>query len=127
MVTGPLGALLPVPVCGPTVTAEPSPCGSLTWLFPRYVQEVIQRGRSCVRPVCTPVLSVVPAVSDLELSETEYVRPPRVPVLLTQTARGPGLRWSRSSQDRIWGAALEEMGLGSSFVSPWKETQAVLV
>ncbi|EPY83638.1 axin-1 isoform 2 [Camelus ferus] len=37
----------------------------------RYVQEVIQRGRSCVRPVCTPVLSVVPAVSDLELSETE--------------------------------------------------------
>ncbi|KAB1251937.1 Axin-1, partial [Camelus dromedarius] len=42
----------------------------------RYVQEVIQRGRSCVRPVCTPVLSVVPAVSDLELSETEYVRSP---------------------------------------------------
>ncbi|XP_070269494.1 axin-1 isoform X1 [Myotis yumanensis] len=37
----------------------------------RYVQEVIQRGRSCVRPVCTPVLSVVPAVSDTELSETE--------------------------------------------------------
>ncbi|XP_033696451.1 axin-1 isoform X6 [Tursiops truncatus] len=37
----------------------------------RYVQEVIQRGRSCVRPACTPVLSVVPAVSDLELSETE--------------------------------------------------------
>ncbi|KAB0401601.1 hypothetical protein E2I00_007258 [Balaenoptera physalus] len=36
-----------------------------------YVQEVIQRGRSCVRPACTPVLSVVPAVSDLELSETE--------------------------------------------------------
>ncbi|XP_077762017.1 axin-1 isoform X3 [Canis aureus] len=37
----------------------------------RYVQEVIQRGRSCIRPTCTPVLSVVPAVSDLELSETE--------------------------------------------------------
>ncbi|XP_016071706.1 PREDICTED: axin-1 isoform X1 [Miniopterus natalensis] len=37
----------------------------------RYVQEVIQRGRSCVRPACTPVLSVVPAVSDTELSETE--------------------------------------------------------
>uniref|UniRef100_A0A673TJ25 Axin-1 n=1 Tax=Suricata suricatta TaxID=37032 RepID=A0A673TJ25_SURSU len=37
----------------------------------RYVQEVIQRGRSCARPACTPVLSVVPAVSDLELSETE--------------------------------------------------------
>ncbi|XP_052510221.1 axin-1 isoform X1 [Budorcas taxicolor] len=37
----------------------------------RYVQEVIQRGRCCVRPACTPVLSAVPAVSDLELSETE--------------------------------------------------------
>lgn len=37
----------------------------------RYVQEVIQRGRSCVRPACTPMLSVVPAVSDMELSETE--------------------------------------------------------
>lgn len=90
------GPLLRLPVCGPTVTSEPwrrpcpSTCGSLTWLFPRYVQEVIQRGRSCVRPACTPVLSVVPAVSDLELSETEYVRPPRVPVPLTQTARGPG-------------------------------------
>lgn len=66
---------------GPAVPSEPwqrpppRTCGSLTWLFPRYVQEVIQRGRSCVRPACTPVLSVVPAVSDLELSETEYVRP----------------------------------------------------
>ncbi|XP_058536382.1 axin-1 isoform X1 [Ochotona princeps] len=37
----------------------------------RYVQEVMRRGRTCVRPACTPVLSVVPAVSDLELSETE--------------------------------------------------------
>lgn len=37
----------------------------------RYVQAVMQRGRTCVRPACTPVLSVVPAVSDLELSETE--------------------------------------------------------
>ncbi|XP_062035669.1 axin-1 isoform X1 [Lepus europaeus] len=37
----------------------------------RYVQEVMQRGRSCVRPACAPVLSVVPAVSDMELSETE--------------------------------------------------------
>ncbi|XP_047389860.1 axin-1 isoform X1 [Sciurus carolinensis] len=37
----------------------------------RYVQAVMQRGRACVRPACTPVLSVVPAVSDLELSETE--------------------------------------------------------
>lgn len=35
----------------------------------------MQRGRTCVRPACAPVLSVVPAVSDLELSETEYVRP----------------------------------------------------
>uniref|UniRef100_A0A8D1MF12 Axin-1 n=1 Tax=Sus scrofa TaxID=9823 RepID=A0A8D1MF12_PIG len=37
----------------------------------RYVQGVIQRGRSCARPACTPVLSMVPAVSDLELSEAE--------------------------------------------------------
>ncbi|XP_051024389.1 axin-1 isoform X3 [Acomys russatus] len=37
----------------------------------RYVQAVMQRGRTCVRPACAPVLSVVPAVSDLELSETE--------------------------------------------------------
>ncbi|XP_012515076.1 PREDICTED: axin-1 isoform X1 [Propithecus coquereli] len=37
----------------------------------RYVQAVMQRGRACVRPVCAPVLSVVPAVSDMELSETE--------------------------------------------------------
>nr|XP_012593250.1 axin-1 isoform X3 [Microcebus murinus] len=37
----------------------------------RYVQAVMQRGRSCVRPACAPVLSVVPAVSDMELSETE--------------------------------------------------------
>jgi hypothetical protein len=35
----------------------------------------MQRGRTCVRPACAPVLSVVPAVSDLELSETEYVHP----------------------------------------------------
>ncbi|KAH0632094.1 hypothetical protein JD844_020157 [Phrynosoma platyrhinos] len=36
-----------------------------------YVQEVIQRGRSSVRPACMPVLNVVPAVSDLDLSESE--------------------------------------------------------
>ncbi|XP_066496867.1 axin-1 isoform X3 [Tiliqua scincoides] len=36
----------------------------------RYVQEVIQRGRSSVRPACVPVLNVVPAVSDLDLSES---------------------------------------------------------
>lgn len=70
---------------GPAVPSEPwqrpPPAPRLTdRLFPRYVQEVIQRGRSCVRPACTPVLSVVPAVSDLELSETEYVRPARVPL-----------------------------------------------
>ncbi|XP_063510801.1 axin-1 isoform X7 [Pongo pygmaeus] len=37
----------------------------------RYVQEVMRRGRACVRPACAPVLRVVPAVSDMELSETE--------------------------------------------------------
>ncbi|XP_044289476.1 axin-1 isoform X2 [Varanus komodoensis] len=37
----------------------------------RYVQEVIQRGRSSARPACMPPLSVVPAVSDLDLSESE--------------------------------------------------------
>ncbi|XP_054170053.1 axin-1 isoform X10 [Homo sapiens] len=37
----------------------------------RYVQEVMRRGRACVRPACAPVLHVVPAVSDMELSETE--------------------------------------------------------
>ncbi|XP_028561113.2 axin-1 isoform X2 [Podarcis muralis] len=37
----------------------------------RYAQEVIQRGRSSVRPACMPLLSVVPAVSDLDLSESE--------------------------------------------------------
>lgn len=67
--------------------------GSLTRLFPRYVQEVIQRGRSCVRPACTPMLSVVPAVSDMELSETEYVRPPRAfPHRPPSPRCGPGLK-----------------------------------
>ncbi|XP_036594116.1 axin-1 isoform X1 [Trichosurus vulpecula] len=37
----------------------------------RYVQEVIQRGRSSVRPACMPMLNVVPAVSDMDLSESE--------------------------------------------------------
>lgn len=41
----------------------------------RYVMEVIQRGRSAVRPPTFPPLSVVPAVSDSELSEPEYVQP----------------------------------------------------
>lgn len=67
-------------------------------LFPRYVQEVIQRGRCCVRPACTPVLSAVPAVSDLELSETEYVRP-------------PGSSQCRPARDGSLGAAPEELGL----------------
>lgn len=35
--------------------------------------EVIQRGRTAVRPALFPQLSVVPAVSDSELSEPEYV------------------------------------------------------
>ncbi|KAI2666088.1 Axin-1 [Labeo rohita] len=38
----------------------------------RYVMEVIQRGRTAVRPALFPTLSVVPAVSDTELSEAEY-------------------------------------------------------
>ncbi|KAK7940537.1 hypothetical protein WMY93_003863 [Mugilogobius chulae] len=38
----------------------------------RYVMEVIQRGRSAVRPTQCPPVSVVPAVSDSELSETEH-------------------------------------------------------
>ncbi len=42
-------------------------------LFLRYVMEVIQRGRTAVRPALFPTLSVVPAVSDIELSEAEYV------------------------------------------------------
>ncbi|XP_062303629.1 axin-1 isoform X1 [Osmerus eperlanus] len=38
----------------------------------RYVMEVIQRGRAAVRPALFPPLSVVPAVSDTELSEPEH-------------------------------------------------------
>ncbi|XP_029294496.1 axin-1 isoform X2 [Cottoperca gobio] len=38
----------------------------------RYVMEVIQRGRTAVRPALFPPLSVVPAVSDSELSQPEY-------------------------------------------------------
>ncbi|XP_073504620.1 axin-1 isoform X1 [Phyllobates terribilis] len=37
----------------------------------RYVQEVIQRGRSSVRPPYIPLLNVVPAVSDMDLSESQ--------------------------------------------------------
>lgn len=42
-------------------------------LFLRYVMEVIQRGRTVVRPAVFPTLNVVPAVSDTELSEAQYV------------------------------------------------------
>lgn len=35
--------------------------------------EVIQRGRAAVRPAPVPLLNVVPAISDSELSEPEYV------------------------------------------------------
>ncbi|KAM9784875.1 axin-1 isoform 1-T3 [Syngnathus typhle] len=38
----------------------------------RYVMEVIQRGRTALRPAQFPPLSVVPAVSDCELSEPEH-------------------------------------------------------
>ncbi|XP_033501707.1 axin-1 isoform X2 [Epinephelus lanceolatus] len=38
----------------------------------RYVMEVIQRGRTAVRPALFPSLSVVPAVSDSELSQSEH-------------------------------------------------------
>ncbi|XP_028842884.1 axin-1-like isoform X2 [Denticeps clupeoides] len=42
-----------------------------TMLKPRYVMEVIQRGHAAVRPALFPPLSVVPTVSDTELSESE--------------------------------------------------------
>ncbi|XP_078126227.1 axin-1 isoform X3 [Sander vitreus] len=38
----------------------------------RYVMEVIQRGRTAVRPALFPPLNVVPAVSDIELSQPEH-------------------------------------------------------
>ncbi|XP_028267538.1 axin-1 isoform X2 [Parambassis ranga] len=38
----------------------------------RYVMEVIQRGRTVARPALFPPLSVVPAVSDSELSKPEH-------------------------------------------------------
>ncbi|KAM3863659.1 axin-1 [Diretmus argenteus] len=45
----------------------------------RYVLEVIQRGRTAVRPALFPPLSVVPAVSDSELSESEHKAPKKQP------------------------------------------------
>lgn len=83
------------------VTGRPGPRArsSPRRLFPRYVQEVIQRGRSCARPACTPVLSVVPAVSDLELSETEYVRP-QAPGPAARPRTGPGAPRRRAGAGR---------------------------
>lgn len=46
--------------------------------------EVIQRGRTAVRPALFPPLSVVPAVSDSELSEAEYVHAQRTVFLEDQ-------------------------------------------
>ncbi|XP_036409167.1 axin-1-like isoform X2 [Megalops cyprinoides] len=45
----------------------------------RYVMEVIQRGRAAVRPALVPPLSVVPAVSDIDLSECEHKATKRQP------------------------------------------------
>ncbi|CAJ1076076.1 axin-1 [Xyrichtys novacula] len=45
----------------------------------RYVMEVIQRGRTAVRPPLFPPLSVVPAVSDSELSELEHKATKKLP------------------------------------------------
>lgn len=47
--------------------------------------EVIQRGRTAVRPALFPPLSVVPAVSDSELSEAEYVHAQRTVFRESQT------------------------------------------
>ncbi|XP_061837997.2 axin-1 isoform X2 [Nerophis lumbriciformis] len=41
----------------------------------RYVMEVIQRGRTAVRPALVPPLSMVPAVSDCAPSEPEHKAP----------------------------------------------------
>ncbi|XP_074552630.1 axin-1 isoform X1 [Halichoeres trimaculatus] len=45
----------------------------------RYVMEVIQRGRTAVRPALFPPLSVVPAVSDSEFSELEHKAAKKLP------------------------------------------------
>lgn len=54
----------------------------------RYVMEVIQRGRTAVRPALFPPLSVVPAVSDIELSQPEYVHCV-LPVTLPTSSKFP--------------------------------------
>lgn len=131
------GAHAPPAVCHVVVTAEsgggPAPglCGSLTRLFPRYVQEVIQRGRSCVRPACTPVLSVVPAVSDTELSETEYVRPLRVFSYCSPSlCCGPGdleqqLFRGRGARALHWKSWCCKLFADLSFLSLSKETLTI--
>lgn len=43
--------------------------------------EVIQRGRTVVRPAIFPTLNVVPAVSDTELSEAQYVTLAQFPIM----------------------------------------------
>lgn len=97
------------------------------------MQEVIQRGRSCVRPVCTPVLSVVPAVSDTELSETEYVRPLRVLLYCSSSlCCGPGAveqqlfprAGARALHWKSWGCKLFT---GFSFLSLSNGTLTILV
>ncbi|XP_035261332.1 axin-1 isoform X2 [Anguilla rostrata] len=45
----------------------------------RYVMEVIQRGRAAVRPTLFPPLSVVPAVSDIDLSESQHKTVKKLP------------------------------------------------
>lgn len=50
-------------------------------LFLRYVMEVIQRGRTVVRPAGFPTLNVVPAVSDTELSQAQYVPLAQFPIM----------------------------------------------
>lgn len=42
--------------------------------------EVIQRGRTVVRPAVFPTFNMVPAVSDTELSEAQYVPLAQFPI-----------------------------------------------
>ncbi|XP_023654360.1 axin-1 isoform X1 [Paramormyrops kingsleyae] len=45
----------------------------------RYVLEVMERGRTAARPALIPAFSVVPAVSDIDLSEPEHKATKRTP------------------------------------------------
>ncbi|KAI4821994.1 hypothetical protein KUCAC02_007562 [Chaenocephalus aceratus] len=65
----------------PTMPPNPAPspliqleevCRRLEEEKIQYVMEVIQRGRTAARPALFPPLSVVPAVSDSELSQPEH-------------------------------------------------------